>query len=171
LLLQRRPAIAGRTRGVSEIIGVLVMVAITVAIAAIILFYVQGLFGTLTKGGSTTHITVMGQMTIPGGDSSTAVLSVTVRNGGSNQIESVTLSCPTAYFSTADCTPVELMYNGAPVGPPNPLATGQTAAGSGAVSSASGVSFVSGTTYVIVVTANFQGGSVQSVALSVPSTS
>jgi len=166
LRVWRRSGLRGR-KGVSEIVGVLLMVAIVVIAAVIILVYVQGLFSALTHGASSTHVTIVGHMFVPGTYDSVGVLSLTLTNDGSTPIQTISVSCPAAYFATLVCNGLAMN--------PSPLPVGATASGSLPVSACSGgppclaSSFTAGTTYTLMVTADFAGGSVQMVAVDVRS--
>jgi flagellin-like protein len=164
-------------RGVSEIIAVLLMVLITLAAGFIIFIYVSGLFGTLTRSGPSNEVTVNGEMTVPGTYDASGILSLTVRNGGSTVINGATVTCPTTYFSSANCNSFSINFNGAQVLPGNPLSLGATAAGSGTVTACVGGppgclanSFTSGTSYELLVIITFGSGSIEDVPVAVTST-
>jgi len=167
--LLRRGGLRAKRVGVSEIVGVLLMVVITVAAALMIVVYIQSLYGTLTAGGVSTHVTVNGEMAVPGVYDSSGVLTISLRNGGSRPITGITVNCPTSYFSAANCITFSI---------PTGVAVGASASASGVVLACSGSppgclanSFTAGTSYALIVTATFVGGSIQAVALTVTSAS
>jgi flagellin-like protein len=177
MLCPRRSSFGSKKRGVSELVGVLLMVAITVAAAVIILSYVTGLFASLNKGGTSTHVSAAGSMIVPGTFDSSSIMSLTLTNGASTPVQNIAVSCPTSYFNPADCGGLKFSYKGNLVSAGTPLAPGSTATVSGAVSACNpgpgclASQFTSGTSYVITLTVTFNNGSSQIVLVSVPSTS
>jgi flagellin-like protein len=168
---------ASKRRGVSPIIATLMLIAITVAAAVILYGFVNGLFGGFAKGGPSYLVTANGQMVVPGSTDVTGILSLTLKNEGSQAITGVAVTCSSPPFITVGCAPalpapqLTFLYSGVAINPANPLPVNGLGAGSVAVSAAAAPGFAAGTSYQVMMTITFLGGSTQIVLISVPSTS
>ncbi len=180
-LVRAQPRLKSR-RGVAEIVGVLLMVIVVVSAALLVAVVVNGLFQNLTKGGPSTFLTTTSVMIVPGTYDGNATLSITLTDRASQDISSVSFSCPVSTFATSDCrsppspsfplgTPLTTMYDGIPVGVGNVIPVGQTGSANGFVQAAAGTKFTGGTSYVILIEITFLGGSGQIIAVNIPTTS
>lgn len=167
---------------VAEIVATLLLIAIAVLAAVVAYGFFTGFFGGLTSGGPSRLVSGTGQMNVPGTSDSTGVLTLNLRNDGSSVIQSIVVSCSTSYFAFPQCAnPPFTMYYQPPLMPPmpvsaaNPLPVGSTATGTASVAaclvSPCLTPFTSGTSYVVTMVVTFVGGSTQSVAVNVPSSS
>lgn len=151
-----------RRRAVSEVIAALMLVLIVVSTVVVVFLFGTGVIATLLAGGVSTPITASGQMTVPGSVNDNGILTLSLRNSGAQAITLINVVCPSVFttcLSTMD-------YNGAPINP-GLLPPGMTAIGTGPVTALGLDKFVAGTTYSILVTATFGGGSIVTLDLSV----
>jgi flagellin-like protein len=164
----RRPASQPKKRqGVSEVIAALMLIVIVVSVAGIVVFFGMGVINTLLAGGLHTPITGSGQMSVPGSVGTNGVLTLSLRNSEAQTITGLTVICPSE-FTTSSCMGLNpFQYKGVVVSPAAPLPPGATATASTAVAG----QFTAGTTYSILVTASFGGGSIETIDLSVAAVS
>ena len=160
-----------KRRGVSELIGILLMVFIVMAAAVLIVPYLIGLFSSLTGGGTSSLIVVNGQMSVPGTYDSYGLLSMTLTNRASSSIQSISFQCVGTIFAFPNCTNggFKAYYNGKPVSAVNLLPVGMMATGNNITKSSS--IFTAGTTYTVLVTVTFVTGSDEEFSVNIPSTS
>jgi flagellin-like protein len=162
---------SSKRRGVSPVIATLLLIAIAVAAAVILYAFVTGFLGNVTKGGPSYLVTGNGQMVVPGSTSLTGILSLTLRNEGSEPINGVAVACPSPPFSTVNCGGFIFTYGGNQILPGNLLPVGALGTGAVGVTAAAAPGFTAGTSYQVTVTMTFVGGSTQIILISVPSTS
>jgi hypothetical protein len=165
---------SSRQHGISEVITTLLLIVLAVAAALVLYAFARGLLPGFTSGGPSSLVTGSGQMTIPGSTGVSAILTVTVRNEGSQPIQSITAICANPPFQNANCTtpstpPLTLQYQGSAVSASNLLAVNALASGSAGVTAAT--TFTAGTSYSVILTIRFVGGSTQTVVITVSSTS
>jgi flagellin-like protein len=157
--------------GISDVITVLLLIVITVAAAVILYSFARGLLPNLSTGGPSSLVTGGGQMTIPGSTGVSGILTLNLRNEGSKPISSISVTCASPPFSTPNCSTPSLMllYQGSAVSAANPLSINALASGTAGVTAAT--TFTAGTSYAIILTIVFVGGSTQTAVLTVTSTS
>jgi len=148
--------------GVSELVATLLLIALAVVAAVIFFAFASGLFSNLTKGGPSTLVTVQGQMVVPGSVGGTGVVTLVLYNGGTQPINAVAVSCNSSPFVPGGCAGFGPAFT-------TPIPVGHSATASVTVTSF-GSSFVAGSTYVMLVTATFDGGSQQIVLVNLRST-
>jgi hypothetical protein len=154
----------------------LLLIALAVAAAVLLYAFATGLVGNLTRGGPSSLVTGSGEMIVPGSSDLTAIMSLNLRNGGSQKINSISVSCSSPPFVTSACTlalpspQLVFDYSGLPISALNPLPVNALGTASAVVSVAVGSVFAAGTTYTVLVAVGFVGGSIQDVAISVSST-
>ena len=156
-------------RGVSELIATLLLIAMVVVAAIVLFAFVTGLFSNLAKGGPSALVSASGEMTVPGSTSLSAILTLNLRNEGSQPIQSISATCANPPFSSTNCNNIVMDYGSGPVSPANPLPINALGSGSGLVLPTT--AFTAGTTYLVELTVTFVGGSVQIVAVSIGSSS
>lgn len=167
----RRTSGSSKRRGVSPLVATLLLIAIAVVAAVILYAFVTGFVGNFQKGGPSYLVTGNGQMAVPGSTSMTGILSLTLRNEGSQPVNGVVVACPSPPFSAVNCGLLVFTYAGNPIAPGNLLPVGALGAGSAGVTAAAAPGFTAGTNYQVTVTITFVGGSSQIILISVTSTS
>jgi len=157
-------------RGISEVITTLLLIVLTVAAALVLYAFASGFLPQLESGGPSSLVTGSGQMTVPGSTGASGILTISVRDEGSQPIKGISVACASPPFSTANCSipPLVLQYQGSAVSASNPLAVNALASGNTGVTATT--TFTAGTTYAVVVSILFVGGSTQTLVVSVPST-
>ncbi len=151
-------------------VATLLLILIAVAAAILLYAFATGLFSNLTTGGGPTAlVTATGEMTVPGSTSQTGVLTLNLRNEGVQPIKNIVVSCADPPFAAATCNGFPLDYGGMLVAPGNLLPIDAFASGSVDVGAAT--TFTAGTTYQLIITVTFEGGSTQILSVGIPSTS
>ena len=166
---------SSKSLGVSPIIATLLLIAIAVVAAVILYAFVSGLVTNFTKGGPSTLVTGSGEMAVPGSTDMAGVLTVNIRNGGSQSISDISAVCTDPPFSTMNCGGLIFDYNGNPIAtsgaPTTLLPVNQLGTGVAGVTASSLPGFTAGTSYQVELYITFVGGSTQIILISVPSTS
>src|ERR1035441_7198732 len=93
MLLCDRGYRRARRHGVSELIATLLLIALAVAAAVLLYAFASGLLGSYTSGGPSSLVSASGQMTIAGSTSPTGVLTLNLRNEGSQSIKNIGVTC------------------------------------------------------------------------------
>lgn len=150
-----------RRRAVSDVVAVLLLVVIVVGIIGVFVTFAYGLVQSTLIAGPPAYATAIGELNVPGSNSTVGILSIAVRNGGSSAISGITAKCPAQF--AAGCSSISFS--------PSPVPIGQTAISEASVSAASGVHLITGTDYVVLVTVTFASGSVTILPLNVWATS
>ena len=114
-------------------------------------------------------MTASGAFALSGTGGNTGELVVQVTDTGHASIIGVSVACPTTEFASSDCAGLQVNANGFVVSASNPLNKGQTASGSGPLSSAPGTTFTAGTVVTVTATVIFSDGSTVSQVLTIPS--
>src|ERR1700730_8284070 len=103
-----------KRRGVSDVIATLLLIAIAVVAAVLVYAFVTGLFSGFNKGGPSALVTASGEMTVPGSTSASGVLTLNLKNEGSQPVNKVAAACANPPFSSVTCNNIALNYQGAP---------------------------------------------------------
>jgi flagellin-like protein len=160
-----------KRRGISEVIAVLLLIVLTVAASVVLYSFARGLLPNLSSGGPSSLVTGGGQMTIPGFTGVSGILTVNLRNEGSKPISSISATCANPPFNTVNCSTPSLtfLYQGSAISAFNPLPVNALASGTAGVIATT--TFTAGTSYALILSIVFVGGSTQTVVLLVSSTS
>lgn len=155
-----------KRRAVDPVIATLLLIAIAVAAAIIVYFFVTGLIGGLSTGAGSSLVTISGGISVPTGGGS-GVLTLTVRNGASNPISAILLksldNAGTDYYCPASSADANCATKTDPTLTWTPLAlpVGSSASTLAAYSPCNvAAGFTSGNTYTALIQVTFSTGSI-----------
>ena len=149
-----------KLRAVTSAVTIAILFLVLVVAVLLVFTYFMGFLNIMPQGGN--HLVVDGFFSVQGGAGASGTLSLTAENTGADPAVSITVSCPTAQFASADCGGFVMEINGALVSSANPLPVKGTASGTATTQSAPGTAFTYAKIYSFTITATFSDGSTQS---------